>query len=453
MILWEEEGCSFLVRSGEARAIARQMIRENKGLLVGGFFAYIGLGLAISLVQLLFTNNPGLTTLWSIGSMFLLIPLTLGLLHINNMVYYKRFCTVGVLFDFFRNYHVSIKVIGVAFIFQIILMVIFIPIALITMVPVFIGAFGSAVGSSYFSAAAVTSFIGAIVLFTLLVLIVAMLFSAMTMASYFIALRNRSISFGNLLGSSLKIGWKYMWKYFVFQLTFIGWVLLGMLPSVLLGTGGAAAMAGGNLGFGIFLLVLSVLLCVVLESLVEIYISAASTVFFNVAIDEYERLHPDYSGYVPPHVPQPPVSGGQHHPEPEGAPDLLPAEPGSTVQEPKTGEGSSPTEMPQEAEASATGAETRGDEEAGVEHIQAEQVEEGGSDEPEKDFYDVILIDPGIGRLHVAHLIGEMTGMSFEEARQLVENVPKAVQIHVDRDQARETAKVLTEAGAKVEIR
>lgn len=440
-----------MVRSGEARAIARQMIRENKGLLVGGFFAYIGLGLAISLVQFLFTNNPGLTTLWSIGSMFLLIPLTLGLLHINNMVYYKRFCTIGALFDFFRNYHVSIKVIGVSFIFQIILMVICLPVALITLVPVFIGAFGSALGSNYFSAAAVTSFIGFIVLFALLVLVVSLLFSTMIMASYFVALRNRSISFGNLLGSSLKIGWKYMWKYFVFQLTFIGWVLLGILPSMLLGAGGVFFMVGGNFGIGIFLLVLSALLCVALESLVEIYISAASTVFFNVAIDEYERLHPDYSGYVPPHVPQTPVSGMQH-PEPEEMPDSLPAEPGSTVQEPESEEVSSPAEIPQEAEVSAVETETSG-EEAGVEHIQAEQVEEGGSEEPEKDFYDVILIDAGIGRLHVAHLIGEITGMSFEEARQLVENAPKAIQINVNRNQAHETAKVLTDAGAKVEIR
>ncbi|PWM36642.1 MAG: hypothetical protein DBX66_06405 [Clostridiales bacterium] len=282
--------------------MGRQMIGENKGLLVGSYLAYFGISVGLSLISMFFGNSQALTFIWSIAILFITYPLMLGLLHINNMVYYKRQCRVGNLFDFFSNYRVSLKVIGVNLILTVIMMAVMIPIMIIMLGSIFasvsIGLLGGVQSNINLS-----SMLGSFLLCMLLVMVLAMLISSFMMASYFIALRNRSITFGKLLGSSFKIGGKYVWRYFTFQLSFIGWMLLCIVPFLVVTV--FVAIAGPGLG-SIALLMLMLIVFIAGIFAVSLYINAASVAFFNTAIDEYEQLHPDYSGFVPPHIPQTP---------------------------------------------------------------------------------------------------------------------------------------------------
>ena len=95
----------------------------------------------------------------------------------------------------------------------------------------------------------------------------------------------------------------YFWRYFTFQLAFIGWMLLCIVPFLVVTV--FVAIAGPGLG-SIALLMLMLIVFIAGIFAVSLYINAASVAFFNTAIDEYEQLHPDYSGFVPPHIPQTP---------------------------------------------------------------------------------------------------------------------------------------------------
>lgn len=81
----------------------------------------------------------------------------------------------------------------------------------------------------------------------------------------------------------------------------------------------------------------------------------------------------------------------------------------------------------------------------------------GGGDAPaaaaEKTSFDVILKNPGAGKLNVVKVVKDLTGLGLKEAKELVDGAPKAVKEGVSKDEAEALRKALTEAGAEIEVK
>ena len=71
----------------------------------------------------------------------------------------------------------------------------------------------------------------------------------------------------------------------------------------------------------------------------------------------------------------------------------------------------------------------------------------------EQTEFDVILADPGAGKIAVIKVVRELTGLGLKEAKDLVDGAPKAVKTGVSKDDAEACKAKLEEAGAKVEIK
>ena len=71
----------------------------------------------------------------------------------------------------------------------------------------------------------------------------------------------------------------------------------------------------------------------------------------------------------------------------------------------------------------------------------------------EKTEFDVVLVDAGAGKINVIKVVREITGLGLKEAKELVDNAPKAVKTGVSKDDAEATKAKLEEAGAKVELK
>ncbi|TGE33099.1 50S ribosomal protein L7/L12 [Desulfosporosinus sp. Sb-LF] len=76
----------------------------------------------------------------------------------------------------------------------------------------------------------------------------------------------------------------------------------------------------------------------------------------------------------------------------------------------------------------------------------AEEVEE-------KTEFDVILTNCGASKINVIKVVREVTGLGLKEAKDLVDNAPKAVKEKVSKDDAEALKAKLTEAGATVEVK
>ncbi len=80
----------------------------------------------------------------------------------------------------------------------------------------------------------------------------------------------------------------------------------------------------------------------------------------------------------------------------------------------------------------------------------------GGSEaavEEEKTSFDVILKAAGGQKLAVVKLVKELTGLGLKEAKEVVDNAPKAIKEGISKDEANALKKQLEEAGAEVELK
>lgn len=77
----------------------------------------------------------------------------------------------------------------------------------------------------------------------------------------------------------------------------------------------------------------------------------------------------------------------------------------------------------------------------------------GAPEVEEKTSFDVILKAAGGQKLAVVKLVKELTGLGLKEAKELVDNAPKAVKEGIAKDEADALKKSLEEAGAEVEIK
>ena len=70
-----------------------------------------------------------------------------------------------------------------------------------------------------------------------------------------------------------------------------------------------------------------------------------------------------------------------------------------------------------------------------------------------KTEFDVILKNPGAGKIAVIKVVREITGLGLKEAKALVDGAPKPVKEGISEDDANAIKAKLEEAGAEVEIK
>ncbi len=73
--------------------------------------------------------------------------------------------------------------------------------------------------------------------------------------------------------------------------------------------------------------------------------------------------------------------------------------------------------------------------------------------EEEKTEFDVVYKAPGANKISVIKVVRELTGLGLKEAKELVDNPPKAVKEGVSKEEAEEIKKKLVDAGAEVEVK
>jgi large subunit ribosomal protein L7/L12 len=77
----------------------------------------------------------------------------------------------------------------------------------------------------------------------------------------------------------------------------------------------------------------------------------------------------------------------------------------------------------------------------------------GGAAAEEKTEFSVVLMSAGANKIAVIKVVRELTGLGLKEAKDLVEAAPKPVKDGVNKAQAEEMKKKLSEAGATVEVK
>ena len=73
--------------------------------------------------------------------------------------------------------------------------------------------------------------------------------------------------------------------------------------------------------------------------------------------------------------------------------------------------------------------------------------------EEEKTEFTPTLTEVGANKIGVIKVVRELTGLGLKEAKELVDNTPKAIKENVSKDEADSIKAKLEEAGAKVEIK
>lgn len=76
-----------------------------------------------------------------------------------------------------------------------------------------------------------------------------------------------------------------------------------------------------------------------------------------------------------------------------------------------------------------------------------------GAAAAEQTEFDVILASAGGSKINVIKVVREVTGLGLKEAKDLVDNAPKAIKEKVTKEDAEAIKAKLTEAGATVEVK
>lgn len=71
----------------------------------------------------------------------------------------------------------------------------------------------------------------------------------------------------------------------------------------------------------------------------------------------------------------------------------------------------------------------------------------------EKTEFDVVLAGAGDQKIKVIKVVRELTGLGLKEAKELVDNTPKAIKEGISKEEAEEMKAKLEEVGASVEVK
>lgn len=77
----------------------------------------------------------------------------------------------------------------------------------------------------------------------------------------------------------------------------------------------------------------------------------------------------------------------------------------------------------------------------------------GGAAAEEQTEFDVVLTSAGDQKIKVIKVVREITGLGLKEAKEVVDNTPKAVKEGVSKEEAEEIKAKLEEVGAGVEVK
>ena len=79
--------------------------------------------------------------------------------------------------------------------------------------------------------------------------------------------------------------------------------------------------------------------------------------------------------------------------------------------------------------------------------------EGGGEEAEEKTSFDVMLNSAGDNKIKVIKVVRESAGLGLKEAKELVDNLPKALKEGASKEEADELAEKIKEAGGEVELK
>ena len=71
----------------------------------------------------------------------------------------------------------------------------------------------------------------------------------------------------------------------------------------------------------------------------------------------------------------------------------------------------------------------------------------------EKTEFDVVLKSAGANKIGVIKVVRALTGLGLKEAKEIVDNAPKALKEAISKEDAEKIAADLKEAGAEVEVK
>ncbi|MFB1051364.1 50S ribosomal protein L7/L12 [Paraliobacillus sp. JSM ZJ581] len=77
----------------------------------------------------------------------------------------------------------------------------------------------------------------------------------------------------------------------------------------------------------------------------------------------------------------------------------------------------------------------------------------GGEAAEEKTEFDVVLESAGASKIKVVKAVREITGLGLKDAKDLVDNAPKAIKEGASKEEAEEMKAKLEEVGASVELK
>jgi len=77
----------------------------------------------------------------------------------------------------------------------------------------------------------------------------------------------------------------------------------------------------------------------------------------------------------------------------------------------------------------------------------------GGDAAAEQTEFEVVLTSAGASKIKVVKAVREITGLGLKDAKDMVDNAPKAIKEGVSKDEAEEVKAKLEEAGASVEVK
>ena len=77
----------------------------------------------------------------------------------------------------------------------------------------------------------------------------------------------------------------------------------------------------------------------------------------------------------------------------------------------------------------------------------------GAAAAEEKTEFDVVLASAGGEKIKVIKAVREITGLGLKEAKEVVDNAPKALKEGVSKDEAESIKAKLEEVGATVEVK
>ena len=77
----------------------------------------------------------------------------------------------------------------------------------------------------------------------------------------------------------------------------------------------------------------------------------------------------------------------------------------------------------------------------------------GAAAAEEKTEFDVILTAAGSSKVGVIKAVREITGLGLKDAKEVVDNAPKAVKVGASKEEAEQIKEKLEAAGASVELK